>query len=161
VQERQLGQGEEHVLIALRRGHRAVQLGNGSRRTLTESFEETALVEHVARRQARLARRDRALIELAKDDLGVDPGRADRARARCQDEAHGAEKREPPARRRAQEQLPAPPRPALVEPGEALDRRRAVLGQRVVPPGPRTQLVDLLEQRKNSTRASAGDASSR
>ena len=43
------------------------------------------------------------------------------------------------------EELPAPPRPALARPGQALDRRRAVVRQRVVPLGLRAQLVDLLE----------------
>jgi hypothetical protein len=71
-----------------------VQRGYSSLGTLVEGFEETALVEHIARRQARLARCDGTLVELAKDDLGVGPGRADRPGAGRQCEAQGAEKRE-------------------------------------------------------------------
>jgi hypothetical protein len=91
VQERQLREGEELVLVSLRGDHRPVQLGNGGLGTLAEGFEETALVEHVAGRQTRLARRDGALVQLAKDDLGVDPGRVDRVRAGRQGEHRQAE----------------------------------------------------------------------
>ena len=94
VQEGQLGQGEEQVLVPLRRDHRPVQLGNGGLGMRVEGVEETALEEHVARRPARLARRDGAPGEVGLDDLGVDPDRADRPRAGRQGQAQGAEKRE-------------------------------------------------------------------
>ncbi len=71
-----------------------MQLGNGGLGMRVEGVEETALEEHVARRRARLARRDGAPGELAMDDLGIDPDRAHRPCAGRQGQAQGAEKQE-------------------------------------------------------------------
>ena len=81
VQEGQLGQAEQEVRVAPRRDHGAVQLGKRGFGTLGERVEEAQLEEHVAGRQARLARGDGAASEVAVDDLRIDPGRLHRTGA--------------------------------------------------------------------------------